>query len=110
ELATWLTSLGVKVRAHDPAVRRLPPGLDRAVTLCYTPADALAGSDVAVVATPWPDFRALTADEVVRQMRTAQVLDPTHFLAAALGNDGRTPYRATGRLAKPPAPGQARAA
>lgn len=100
ELAAWLASRGVKVKAYDPAVRHLPPGLDRTVTLCYTPTDALSGSDAVVVATAWPDFRSLSADDLVRQMRTAQVLDPTHHLAAALGADERIAYVATGRPTK----------
>jgi UDPglucose 6-dehydrogenase len=108
ELASWLAGRGVKVKACDPAVRSLPPGLDRDLTLCYTPADALAGGDVAVVATAWPDFRSLTADDFVRPMRSAQVLDPTHFLAAALGADDRIAYLATGRPSRHVA--QARAA
>jgi UDPglucose 6-dehydrogenase len=111
ELANWLRSLGVRVRAFDPAVRSLPDHLARDIMLCYTPADALAGSDAAVVSTPWPEFRALTASVVVEAMRTAQVLDPTHFLAANLGADGRIAYVATGRPTKAsPATGQTRAA
>jgi UDPglucose 6-dehydrogenase len=58
ELARWLTAEGAQVRAHDPAVSRIPDGVP--VTLCASPADALRGADALVVATEWPDYRSAT--------------------------------------------------
>lgn len=97
ELCTWLHGLGVRVRACDPAVRRLPDDLAKIVSLCDSPADALAGADVAVIATEWPDFKALSADQFVARMRRPQVIDQNHFLAAALAGDPRIGYCATGK-------------
>jgi UDPglucose 6-dehydrogenase len=95
ELCRALAADGFAVRAHDPAVRTVPD--DLAVTLCPTAADALDGADVAVVATAWPEYRALSADLVAARMRRACVVDPARYLEATLGADPRVLYRATGR-------------
>jgi len=97
ELCRFLQGAGVRVRAHDPAVRALPDDLASAVVLCPTASDALDGADVAVVATAWPEYRALAADVVVARMRRPCVVDPARFLEATLGADPRVVYRATGR-------------
>lgn len=96
ELSCWLHDQGVKVRAHDPAVRRLPGDLADKMTLCDSAAEALAGTDVAVVATEWPAFKQLAADQFVGGMRRPQVIDQNHFLAPALADDSRLGYWATG--------------
>jgi UDPglucose 6-dehydrogenase len=99
ELCRWLRSQGVGVRAHDPSVGAAPPealkGLG--VVLCPNARDALAGADVAVLATPWPEYRELQADDVVRAMRRPCVVDPGGFLASALAAEPRVRYVATGR-------------
>jgi UDPglucose 6-dehydrogenase len=108
ELCSWLHGRGVSVRAFDPAVRQLPPDLGRIMTLCDSPADALSGSDVAVLATEWPDFKLLQADQFAGRMRRPRVIDQNHFLAASLACDPRIGYWATGRrpLAEPARPGR----
>ena len=67
--------------------------------LAADPLAALDGADLAVVATEWPEFRALKATDVCARMRRPCVLDPNHFLAGALGGDPRLTYVATGRAA-----------
>jgi UDPglucose 6-dehydrogenase len=99
ELCTRLQRAGASIRAHDPAVQRLPPELAQVIALCDTPQAALQGADVAVVATEWPDYRTLSADDVVRCMRRPQVIDQTHFLAGTLASDRRITYVATGKRA-----------
>jgi UDPglucose 6-dehydrogenase len=96
ELCRALAADRVAVRAHDPAVRALPDDL-ASVALCATAEEALQGADVAVVATAWPEFRALSADAVAARMRRACVVDPARYLEATLGADPRILYRATGR-------------
>lgn len=49
-----LKESGAIVRAFDPAVNR---GVD--VTMCATAAEALDGAEALVIATPWPEFRAV---------------------------------------------------
>lgn len=100
ELCSWLGAQGVKVRAHDPGVPELPPELRGSIGLCATPQDALTGADVAIVATAWPEFRRLAADDFVRAMRHPRVVDETWFLAGALAADPRLVYLAPGRPAR----------
>lgn len=96
DLCATLVAHGIAVRAHDPAVRLLPESAP-ALRLCATPAEALDGADLAVIATAWPEFRSLRADDFVRAMRTARVVDPSWFLADHLGGDARVTYVAPGR-------------
>jgi UDPglucose 6-dehydrogenase len=90
---------GVRVQVHDPAVQELPDELRQALTLCPSPEEALAGADAALIATEWPQFRGLRAEQFVAAMRRAQVIDPNHFLADVLAGDVRMRYVATGRAA-----------
>jgi UDPglucose 6-dehydrogenase len=98
EHCEWAARHGARVQAHDPGVT-LAPGELAGVTLCATPQEALAGADVALVATEWPQFRALQAEDFARAMRRARVVDPNHFLAGALAGDDRITYLATGKAA-----------
>jgi UDPglucose 6-dehydrogenase len=95
-LCAWLRDRQVGVRAHDPGSggARPPEG----VTVCATALDALQGADLAVVATEWPEYRALTADVFVSTMRRPRVVDAGGFLAALAG-DTRLEYVSPGRRA-----------
>ncbi len=82
ELCRWLASEGATVRAHDPALRELPPALRDEIELCDTPYEAVADADALVVCTPWPEYRMLSPDRVVSLMKTPTVVDPAGFLGA----------------------------
>jgi UDPglucose 6-dehydrogenase len=99
ELCRWLHGQGVRVRAYDPAVAggSTPEELAGSAEVCGRAADALAGADLAVVATEWPAFRKLSGDDVAGAMRRPRVLDPNWYLAANLAADPRVTYVATGR-------------
>jgi UDPglucose 6-dehydrogenase len=97
QLCTVLTRRGVNVRAHDPAVLELPRDVSDNVSLFSTPLEALEGTSALVVATPWPEFRAVVADDVVERMRAANVIDPTGALADTLGRDTRVRYFTVGK-------------
>jgi UDPglucose 6-dehydrogenase len=99
ELCRWLHDRGVRVRAHDPAVHRLPPELEPLLELAHDPLEALDGAHLAVLATEWPSYRCLRAADVNARMRRPQVIDPNHFLADSLGGDRRIRYVATGKPA-----------
>jgi UDPglucose 6-dehydrogenase len=99
ELCRWLHGQGVTVRAHDPAVNRLPPDLEPLLELAGGPLEALDGAHLAVVATEWPTYRGLCASQVRTQMHRPQVIDPNHFLADVLGDDPCIRYVATGKAA-----------
>jgi UDPglucose 6-dehydrogenase len=97
ELCSWLHEQGMQVRAHDPAVQALPDALGRVAKLCGSPEEALAGADLAVLATEWPEYRKVPAEQVVRLMRRPRVIDQNHFLAETLAADPRITYVATGK-------------
>jgi UDPglucose 6-dehydrogenase len=98
ELVRWLRGQGVSVRAHDPTVAGRPVELkDLDVTLCASAKEALTGADVAVVATEWPDYRRLLAEDFVRAMRRPCVVDPKWFLADLIAPEPRIIYVAAGR-------------
>lgn len=99
ELCTWLVSGGSVVRAHDPAIAEFPEELDDAVTLCATPHEALGGADVAVICTPWPEFRSLVATDFLAAMRRPIVIDPNRFLAELVTGGEGLRYVTTGRVA-----------
>jgi UDPglucose 6-dehydrogenase len=97
ELCAWLHDQGARVQAHDPAVGRSREELGADIRLCAGPREALAGADVAIVATEWPDYLSLTADDIVSSMRRPQVVDPNRFLGAALARDPRIVYVTPGQ-------------
>jgi UDPglucose 6-dehydrogenase len=78
EAALWLSREGAEVRAYDPAVRTLPPELAGSISLMKSPTDTLAAADVAVVATEWPAFRELTAEDIVTHM-SSPIVDPGQY-------------------------------
>jgi UDPglucose 6-dehydrogenase len=97
ELCRWLRREGVAVRAHDPAVPELPADLrDVGLVLCPSAEEAVTGADVAVVATEWPDYRRLGADQLLRAMRRPRVIDPNWFLDL-IALEPRIEYVAPGR-------------
>jgi UDPglucose 6-dehydrogenase len=96
ELCLWLSGQGAEVRAFDPAVPSLPPDLSAVIRLCRSTAEAVDTSDAMVIATEWPIFKELSADELVKSMRTTIVLDPNRFLAPELARDPRLRYAAVG--------------
>ena len=100
ELCLWLTMRGVKVRAFDPAITQPPSELAElrdSFRLCATDRDALRQADALLLATAWPCFRELSADDIVAEMREAVVVDPDRFLADALEGDARVRYVAVGQ-------------
>jgi UDPglucose 6-dehydrogenase len=59
----------------------------------------LAGADALVVATEWPDYRALGADAIVAALVQPVVVDANRFLGRTLGGDARIRYAAVGKPA-----------
>jgi UDPglucose 6-dehydrogenase len=96
ELCQWLASAGATVRAHDPAVHRLPPELADAVALVEDPVAAAGGADALVVGTAWPVFRSVAADAVADAMASPLVLDAGGHLRETLGQAERIRYLRVG--------------
>jgi len=59
----------------------------------------MTGADAVVIATEWPDYRNLQANEFVQFMRLPQVIDQNWFMAKVLAGDDRIAYFATGKNA-----------
>jgi UDPglucose 6-dehydrogenase len=101
-LCARLAGDGVGLRVHDPSVKARPEGLAPQAVLCASAREALSGADVAVIATAWPEFRALTPEDFVGAMRAAQVVDPAWLLADRLAADARIDYAAAGSVSAVP--------
>jgi UDPglucose 6-dehydrogenase len=97
ETSRWLSERGASVAAYDPAVKSLPAEAAAFVDLRPSAEGALQGADAALVATEWPEFCSISAEDVVRWMRRPIVLDPSRFLHRQLGADERIHYVAVGR-------------
>ncbi len=68
---------GLSVTVHDPVV---PASV---VPWAQSAADALAataGADALVIATPWPEYRALSPDALARRMTGRIIIDPYRML------------------------------
>jgi UDPglucose 6-dehydrogenase len=90
ELCEWLLERDIDVQAFDPAIGSLESSIDR-VRLVDALGEVLLGADVAVLATPWPDFARLSGDVIWQGMRRPQVVDQAGFLAHLAG-DRRITY------------------
>jgi UDPglucose 6-dehydrogenase len=77
ELCRSLVEQGASVRAFDPAIKDLQMN---GVSLCPSAAEALRGADAAVLATPWPEFRALDWSAAMREMRRPLLIDALGFV------------------------------
>lgn len=98
ELCAWLHEQGVQVQAHDPVIHTLPEELRPLMTLCGSPQEALAGADVAVIATEWPDYQTLRVEHFLEAMRHPQIIDQNWFLADTLAANKQITYVATGKV------------
>ncbi len=96
ETCRLLHAEGASVVAYDPAVRALPVELSQCIDLRPSMEEALRGAAAVLVATEWPEFTSITADDLVRWMQQPVVLDPGRFLESQLGRDKRIRYLAVG--------------
>ncbi len=71
---------GCRVRAYDPKVRSLPGPLGVAVTMCADAYAAAQDADALVIATGWPEFRALDLERVRDSMSNPNLLDGRNLL------------------------------
>ncbi len=99
ELCQWLLEQDAQVQAHDPALKSLPKNF-AAIRLCASPLDAARGADALVIATEWPDYRAVSMTETLTAMHSKIVLDANRFLAASLEALPNVTYIAVGRVVK----------
>ena len=93
ELCRRLLEEQARVKAFDPAVKQIDLA---GVTLCPSAAEALAGADAAVLATPWPEFRNLDWGAGVRGMHRPLVLDPHGFVREQVRSLSKIEYHLVG--------------
>jgi UDPglucose 6-dehydrogenase len=96
ELCRWLVAQGASVRAHDPVVKSVPDDIVPELALVREPLEAAIGASALVVATPWPDYRAVDSGSVAAAMARPLVLDAARFLGHTLGADSRLEYYSVG--------------
>lgn len=97
ELCHWLVERGASVRAHDPAVKRLPPDLADHITLADSALSSIHGASALVVSTPWPEYRDVEARELSARMTRRLVVDANRFTGATLGDAVGIEYVSVGR-------------
>ncbi len=68
---------GRVVAVHDPVVAAAVVPWARAAS---DPLDAAKDADALVIATPWPQYRRLTAEELAETMRGRMIIDPYRVL------------------------------
>jgi UDPglucose 6-dehydrogenase len=88
ELCGWLLDQGASVSVHDPEAKSLPEQLSRVVRH-DSPVTAAQSASALVVATEWPEYRSVDADELASAMPSGIVVDANRFLAPILGGDPR---------------------
>jgi len=96
ELCQKLLNAGAKVIAYDPAVKNLPAELAK-VSLSADVADAVAGADVAVVCTEWPQFRQADWARIIPRMRSPIVVDANRFLEKEMKSIAGVEHLSVGR-------------
>jgi UDPglucose 6-dehydrogenase len=97
ELCQWLASQEADIRVHDPAVKNLPAELAAQVHLADNALSAVEGAAALIVATPWPEYHEVAADEVAARMARRLVLDANRFLGQTLGACASIEYFSVGK-------------
>jgi UDPglucose 6-dehydrogenase len=95
ELCNWLMQRGVEVHAHDPAVKMLPSEWHGKIQRSENELGALKGAQVLVVSTEWPQYKAVSIDDIAAVSGGITILDANRFLSGLAG-DGRVRYVAVG--------------
>lgn len=102
-LATAIAARGATVVAHDPAVplnaRIDIAGLERA----GSPAEAIDGADLVVIATDWPVYADLDWTSLTRVVRRAIIFDGRNMLDASSMREAGWQLIRIGQRSSPPA-------
>jgi UDPglucose 6-dehydrogenase len=75
-----LLSTGATIRAYDPTVTDMRPGVPAGITVCSSPYEAVEEADVLAVLTEWDEFRWIEPRKVATAMRARQVVDGRNLL------------------------------
>jgi UDPglucose 6-dehydrogenase len=96
ETAEWLHAQGVIVTAYDPVIRSLPEEYQKVIALKSSANAALQNTDAVVIATEWPEFKALSASDF-QTMQSNLVIDVGGFLYQELSDNKNINYMTVGR-------------
>ena len=88
ELCDWLIEQGATVHVHDPVVRQLPVRWANRVVSFDQALDAVAGAEVLVVGTEWPEFRQDAVGLLSTASANLVVIDANRHLQSALATSG----------------------
>lgn len=80
ELCDWLLQQGVNVHVHDPVVTELPSRWSGKVKRFDNPLDAIQGALALVVATAWPLYSEIPAEQLAKCPDHLTVLDENRIL------------------------------
>jgi UDPglucose 6-dehydrogenase len=102
-LIDGLKQAGIAVRVFDPQGMEHARRILTDVEFCGSALDACSGADCAVIATEWPEFRALDVKTFARVMRGRTIVDLRNLLDhEAFAGDGFVVH-SIGRAARLPA-------
>lgn len=96
ETCAWLQNEGVNVVAYDPLVKSLPSPLSEIINLKSSLLEALENADALIIATEWPEFLDITAEQLLASMKQPHVFDAGGFLTKTLGNHQNIHYYTVG--------------
>jgi len=81
DIIKWLNQAGAVVKAYDPeAVGNAQSILKNKAKFCDTPYEAVAQSQLLIVATEWPQFKNLDWTRVKRLMKQKNIIDGKNIL------------------------------
>ncbi len=96
DLCDWMVLQGATVRVHDPVVRSLPQHWQATVTRVARPLEAVAGAHALVMATAWPIYREIAAEQLLAATDRLVVLDAVRLRPDLAALDERLSYVAVG--------------
>lgn len=95
-----LQKQGARIVAHDPAGMAHAAALLPGVAMADSTMAALAGADLAVILTEWPEFAALDIESAARIMRAPVLVDLRNLLDPAAAAQAGFTYRSVGRTVR----------
>ncbi|GGA76514.1 UDP-glucose 6-dehydrogenase [Pseudoclavibacter endophyticus] len=99
DVARQLLDLGATVRGYDPEASANAARVVPELALTDSPAEALRGADIAIVATEWQEFRDLdpASPELRDTVASARIIDARNCLDATAWRAAGWTLRALGR-------------
>lgn len=79
EIIDGLSGTGVKMRAYDPAIKKMDG--DYPFSICASVNEAFSGADAVVITTAWPEFLKLDFESLAPTMKTQVLIDARNMLS-----------------------------